>query len=65
MASVQANGTFEFAIFDSGRYPVYGLPLPTQKKSLFLILFEGRGGWRLNMYEKMVLLWGGAIHDNE
>ena len=45
-------------IFDSGRYPVYGLPLPTQKKSLFPILFEGRGGWRLNLQEKMVSLWG-------
>ena len=59
IASKQAHGTFEFAIFDSGRYPVYGLPLLTHlKKSLFLILFEGRGGWRLNMQEKMVLLWG-------
>ena len=43
-ANEQALGTFVFAIFDSGRYPVYSRFLPTQlKKSLFPILFEGPG----------------------
>ena len=44
MVSVQAHGTFEFAIFDSGRYPVYGLPLPTQKNlSSLFCLMGGQG----------------------
>ena len=65
IASKQAHGTFEFAIFDSGRYPMYGLPLPTQKISLpYFVCREGRMEAE-NARKNGFALGEGAIHDNE